>query len=143
MHEERIVDDLDPNQRLGCEDDLPLEAIDERRVQLVDEDATKERIGVQHDDLVAEARDHDLVLLSLQSVRVLFGIACTILAICLRPTSSLRHLRGHHDIGSDRLLEVPVRHRRSHVEVRLSRSEILHSTLRERSPQRLAAAIRV
>ena len=67
MHTEGIVNDLHPNEAARRESHLALEAVDKRRVKLVNEDATKEWIGVEHDDLVAEASYDDLVLLSTQS----------------------------------------------------------------------------
>ena len=63
MHDKSIVNYLHPDKILWWEGHLTLESIDQRRVQFVDKDATKEGISMQHDDLVAEARHHDLVLL--------------------------------------------------------------------------------
>ena len=64
MNDERIVDDLHPDESQWLEGNLPLETVDQRRVQFVDEYATKVGVRVQHDYFVAEACDDHLVLLS-------------------------------------------------------------------------------
>ena len=64
MDYESVVNDLHPDQCLSCESHLALETIDQRGIKLINEDATEIRVGVQHDNLVAKAGDHDLVFLS-------------------------------------------------------------------------------
>ena len=64
MYDKHVVNYLHPDESLCLKGYLSLEAIDERRVKLIYKDATEERIGMQHDDFVAETSDHDLVLLA-------------------------------------------------------------------------------
>ena len=116
-----VVNYLHLDQVLRCEGHLCLVLVDKGRIKFKYEDATKERIGMQHDDFVVQAGEKHLMLLPPDSCVLLLHLLLTLLL-----------LRVHlFSLILDGCLQVLMCHGLSQAESDGLWLEVLHCPLRE------------